>query len=83
MQLIVRRNNLYLHIMWAYFEQKSFPLSEEDYRSHLNEILEVINRLGIADSVREWITFTTSKPRIGRALSFHIQNSENINEFIL
>ena len=35
MQLVVRRKRMYLQVMWAYLEQQSFPLNEEEYRTHL------------------------------------------------
>ena len=45
MQLVVRRKRMYLQVMWAYLEQQSFPLNEEEYRTHLAQVLDVVNRL--------------------------------------
>ena len=73
LQLVVRRRRLYLQVMWAYLEQQSFPMDLEAYRQHLGEVLDVVNRLGLAAEVRRWITTTRDKPRLGKALSLQLQ----------
>ena len=73
LQLVVRRRRLYLQVMWAYLEQQSFPMDLEAYRQHLGEVLDVVNRLGLAAEVRQWITTTRDKPRLGKALSIQLQ----------
>ena len=83
-QLLVRNNNLYLQIMWAYLEQQSFPLSEESYKQNLNDVLEIINRLGLADQVRNWlINGSVKKPRVGRAISLRLNFDDRIKEFLI
>ena len=42
LQLVVRRQRLYLQVMWAYLEQQSFPMDEVTYREHLAEVLDVV-----------------------------------------
>ena len=83
LKLIVRKKQIYFQIMWAYLEQQSFPLSEEEYKIHVNEVLEIINRLGQADFVRDWIENVMSKPRIGRALTLQLKTDERFAEFVL
>tara|TARA_Y100001968_G_scaffold277350_1_gene272143 strand:+ start:24 stop:377 length:354 start_codon:yes stop_codon:yes gene_type:complete len=83
LQLIVRKDCLYLQIMWAYLEQQSFPMSEESYINHLNEVVEIINRLGLSDQVRKWIRNVAPKPRIGRALSLKLRGDERLAEFLV
>ncbi len=83
LQLVVRRNRLYIQVMWAYLEQQSFPLSEKAYRSHLNEVIEVVNRLGLSDVVRKWLATTSQKPRIGKAISLQLKADERLEEFLL
>ena len=83
LKLRVRNNYLYLQIMWAYLEQQSFPMDEEIYIAHLNSVLEIINRLGQAELVREWIREVTPKPRIGRALSLQLKTDSRLEEFVL
>ena len=83
LQLVVRQKRLYLQMMWAYLEQQSFPLDEESYKIHLNEILEIINRLGLSDFVREWLATTPRKPRLGRAISLPLNADGLLGEFVL
>ena len=73
LQLVVRRQRLYLQVMWAYLEQQSFPMDEGGYRQHIAEVLDVVNRLGLASDVRQWLTSTRDKPRLGKALSLHLE----------
>ena len=72
LQLVVRRRRLYLQVMWAYLEQQSFPMDESTYREHIADVLDVVNRLGLAAEVREWLATTRDKPRLGKALSLHL-----------
>ncbi len=82
-QLVVRKKNLYLQMMWGFLEQQSFPMDEVAYREHLNEILEVINRLGKAKLVRDWLVANDQKPRLGRAISLPLKVDPSLNEFLL
>ena len=83
LRLIVRGDCLYLQIMWAFLEQQSFPMNEAEYRENLNDILEIINRLGLASSVREWIHTTPKKPRVGKALTLPLRADERLKEFLI
>ena len=82
-QLVVRRKSLYFQVMWAYLEQQSFPLNEEEYRSRLNNILEIVNRLGQSEIVREWLATTPKRPRIGKAISLSLKGDGRFKEFVL
>ena len=88
LQLVVRRGRLYLHVMWAYLEQQSFPMDENSYQAHLAEVVAGVNRLGLAGEVRNWLLTTRDKPRLGKALSLQLQlegpESESLlNEFLV
>jgi hypothetical protein len=83
LQLVVRRGRLYLHVMWAYLEQQSFPLDENAYREHIAEVIDVVNRLAQAQVVREWLATTRDRPRLGKALSLPLQGGERLEEFVL
>ena len=83
MQLVVRRKRLYLQVMWAYLEQQSFPLDEAGYRANLASVIEVVNRLGLSEQVRQWLATTTDKPRLGKALSFPLEASASLQEFLV
>ena len=66
MQLVQRRGRLYLHVMWGYLEQQSFPLTPQAYEEHLEELVGSLNGLGVAAQVRHWLQTTTDKPRFSR-----------------
>ncbi len=83
LRIVVRDQRLYLQIMWNHLEQQSFPMSEEEYRMHLNDVVEVINRVGESKLVREWLATNQQKPRIGRAVSLPIKTSPLLDEFVL
>jgi len=83
LQLVVRRQRLYLQVMWAYLEQQSFPMDEVTYRAHIAEVLDVVNRLGLAAEVRRWLASTRDKPRLGKALSLHLEAAGPESESLL
>ena len=84
LQLIQRRGRLYLQVMWAYLEQQSFPLSAEAYRDKLEELVGTLNGLGVAEQVRQWLTTTSDKPRLGRAMGLALElPPERASEFLL
>ncbi len=82
LRLLIRNKQLYLQVMWAYLEQQSFPMDLEDYVMHLNKVLEVINRSGNSEIVREWLASTTGKPRVGRPLILNL-GGRHLDEFVL
>ena len=57
-QIVVRQKRMYFQVMWGYLEQQSFPLNEEEYRTHLAQVVDVVNRLGQAGEVRSWLNDT-------------------------
>lgn len=67
--LVRRHGRLYLHVMWGHLEQQSFPMVEEDYVNKVAEIVGMLNGLGVAHQVRQWLTTTDDRPRLGKALS--------------
>ncbi len=83
MKLVVRRNRLYLQVMWGYLEQQSFPLDEASYREQIGEVLEVVNRLGLAPEVRGWLWKTSKRPRMGKALTFPLEADQRLEEFLV
>ncbi len=83
MQLVVRRKRMYLQVMWAYLEQQSFPLNEQEYRIHLAQVVDVVNRLGQAGAVRTWLSNTRDRPRLGKALSLQLQGEGRLEEFLV
>jgi hypothetical protein len=46
---------VYLQIMWKYLEQRSFPLTEQEYIDHLDAIAEHLNHWNVNEKVRDSI----------------------------
>ena len=82
-RLFRRTDNLYFQMMWKFLEQESFPLSEIEYKESLAEKIEILNRGGYADQVREWLRTVNSKPRLGRAVSLQLEINEKMKEFLI
>ena len=84
LQLVERRGRLYLHVMWGYLEQKSFPLDAAAYAAKLEELAGTLNGLGVAEQVRQWLRTTDDRPRLGRAMSLPLELPEGrASEFLL
>ncbi len=83
LKLLVKRDRIYLQMMWGFLEQQSFPLNEEDFRENLNRTLEIINRAGQSDLVRNWLRNVQAKPRLGRAVSLSLPIDQRMDEFVL
>ena len=82
-RLFKRLNNLYFQMMWKYLEQESFPLTEEEYKNSLADKIEILNRGGYSDQVRNWFMTVDSRPRLGRAVSLQLMVNEKMKEFLL
>ena len=82
-KLFIRKDYLYFQMMWKYLEQESFPISEAQYKESLAEKIEILNRGGYSDLVREWLRTVNSKPRLGRAVSLQLQINEKMKEFLI
>ena len=77
------QNQIFLQVMWRYLEQASFPLSEEEYLSHLNEVATYLVGWGQAERVRQTIMETRERPRLGKAVSIPLNLGERSSEWIL
>ena len=82
-RLFTRKNSLYLQMMWRFLEQESFPMSEEEYKVSLAEKIEILNRCGYSEEVRNWLRTVNSRPRLGRAVSLQLEINEKMKEFLL
>ena len=84
LQLVRRQGRLYLQVMWGYLEQQSFPLSAEEYRERIEALVTTLNGLGVAEQVRQWLSTTRDRPRLGRALSLAlVLQAGRASEFLL
>ncbi|MCP9774162.1 DUF3067 family protein [Cyanobium sp. WAJ14-Wanaka] len=84
LQLVQRRGRFYFQVMWAYLEQQSFPMAEAAYLAKLEELVGLLNGLGVADQVRHWLCTTSDKPRLGRAMNLPLEiDPGRASEFVL
>jgi hypothetical protein len=84
LQLVKRQGRFHLQVMWAYLEQQSFPLAPEAYRLKLDDLAGLLNGLGVAAQVRQWLLTTADKPRLGRAMTLPLEIApERASEFLL
>ena len=77
------KGRIYLHVMWKYLEQASFPLSEAEYFDHLNTVCSYVNAWGGEFQVKDFIENTRQKPRLGKAVSIPLDLGERTSEWIL
>ena len=70
-------------MMQAFLGQESFPLNEIEYRKSIADKIEILNRCGYSDEVREWLKKVNSRPRLGRALSLQLNINEKMKEFLI
>ena len=83
LRLLIKRDRFYLQMMWGFLEQQSFPMNEETFRDHLNRILEIINRGGNSDFVRNWLENVQAKPRLGKVITLPLPMDQRMDEFVL
>ncbi len=82
-QLRRTQGKVFVLIMWKYLGQASFPISEQDYIAHLDEIASYIYALGSAEQVQRFIQDTREKPRVGKAVSIPIDLGDRASEWQL
>lgn len=79
------RQLLAMNVMWKYREQKSFPLTEEEYIYHLDSIADNLRCWGAVSTIRTSLAKTKERPRIGKAVSIFIDMDDTggrANEWI-
>ena len=76
------KDRIFLQVMWKYLEQVSFPLSETEYREHLNAIANYLNAWDCTAQVIDFITKTRERPRLGKAISIPLDLGERASEWI-
>lgn len=79
------RNLLAMNVMWKYVEQKSFPLTEEEYLLRLDDVANTLKCWGAVSHIRNSLIISKERPRIGKAVSIFIDMDESggrANEWI-
>jgi len=82
-RLFKRGNYLYFQMMWGFLGQESFPLDEMEYKKSIADKIEILNRCGYSEEVREWLKKVNSRPRLGRAVSLQLNINERMKEFLI
>ncbi|WJX45120.1 hypothetical protein P8452_32023 [Trifolium repens] len=79
------RNLLAMNVMWKYAEQRSFPLTEEEYILRLDDVANSLKCWGAVSHIRNSLAKSKERPRIGKAVSIFIDMDESgarANEWI-
>lgn len=79
------KNLLALNVMWKYMEQRSFPLTEEEYILRLDDVANILKCWGAVSHIRNSLSKSKERPRIGKAVSIFIDLDESggrANEWI-
>ncbi|KAI4357105.1 hypothetical protein L6164_001074 [Bauhinia variegata] len=71
------RNLLALNVMWKYMEQRSFPLTEEEYIWRLDDVANTLKCWGAVSHIRNSLEKSKERPRIGKAVSIFIDMDES------
>ncbi|GAB2275223.1 hypothetical protein Dimus_009984 [Dionaea muscipula] len=71
------RNLLAMNVMWKYREQRSFPLTEEEYILRLDDIANTLKCWGAVSHIRNSLARLKERPRIGKAVSIFIDMDES------
>jgi len=81
----IRRSQgmLFLQVMWRFLEQASFPLGEEEYLAHLNDVAACLNAWNQGDYVCQWVRETREKPRLGKAVTIPLQLGGRESEWLV
>jgi Domain of unknown function (DUF3067) len=56
-----RSSRTFVHIMWRHLEQKSFPLTEQEYQEQLDAVAELCSMWGVSNLVRDGIRSASDK----------------------
>ncbi|KAL9682823.1 hypothetical protein QQ045_014632 [Rhodiola kirilowii] len=79
------KNLLAMNVMWKYMEQRSFPLTEEEYILRLDDVANTLRCWGAVSHIRNSLAKSRERPRIGKAVSIFIDMDESggrANEWI-
>lgn len=67
-----------MNVMWAYAEQKSFALSEEEYMNRLDYVAAALRQWGVVRKVKDEISSRKDRPRVGKAISIMLDVEESV-----
>jgi len=62
MRIQKRGSKVFLHVMWKYLEQQSFPMTPEEYLEQLDAVAELLNYWECSDRIRKEMLAEKKKP---------------------
>jgi hypothetical protein len=74
---------VFFQVMWRYLEQASFPMSENDYLAHLNDVAAHLDAWGASVQIATFIAQTQERPRLGKAVSIPLDLGSRASEWLL
>lgn len=83
LQLRRTQGKIFMQVMWKYLEQASFPRTQAEYAAHLDQIAEYLQAWGSTELVRQYISETRERPRLGKAVSIPIDPGERGSEWFV
>ncbi|GAB4214090.1 MAG: DUF3067 family protein [Synechococcales cyanobacterium] len=72
-----------LLVMWKFWGQASFPLSEQDYVAHLDTLVMHLQDWGVWERVLQEIQETRQRPRQGKAVTIPLPLGDRAAEWLL
>lgn len=82
LQMRRTQGKIFLQVMWRYQEQASFPLSEEEYIAHLDQVATYLMAWGQQEYITYWIEQTRERPRLGKAVNIPLDLGERASEWL-
>jgi hypothetical protein len=77
------QGKIFLQVMWKYLEQASFPLTEDEYLAHLDEVALRLVEWNAIGQVQSFIEQTRDRPRLGKAVNIPIDLGQRASEWLL
>lgn len=69
-----------MNVMWAYAEQKSFSLSEDEYMNRLDYVAAALRQWGVVTKVIDEISSRKDRPRVGKAISIMLDVDDSVTK---
>lgn len=70
MHPVVRNDRVFIHILWRYYEQVSFPLEEEEWAEHCEAVANLLKKWNAVDWFCDYVTTCKKRPVVG--ISLHV-----------
>ena len=82
-QLRRTQGKIFVQVMWRYLEQVSFPMTEDEYLAHLDQVANYLEGWGSVSQVKGYLSRTKERPRLGKAVSIPLDLGERSSEWLL